>query len=168
MFSFFGIGKREKKRGGYETNLISQWQLKHVSALESGTTTIKKNKWRKKMGDRGKDRQRNRCRTDRYEEGGKEKNEFNVQSKWSEIWFTKRRSRRKRKEKNAAQARRYFSTFSVSFCVFLFSSYPPSLCKWYSTRISCARYLRTKDADRLCVYLGSLRQRNPVLTGSPA
>lgn len=123
MFSFFGIGKREKKRGGYETNLISQWHLKHVSALESGTTTMKKkkNKWRKKMGDRGKDRQRNRCRTDRYEEGGKEKNEFNVQSKWSEIWFTKRRrSRRKRTEKMLRRRADIFPHFLFHFVFFCF------------------------------------------------
>lgn len=81
------------------------------------------------MGDRGKDRQRNRCRTDRYEEGGKEKNEFNVQSKWSEIWFTKRQEEEaEEKEKKKMLRRRadIFPHFLFHFVfLFLFSSYSP-------------------------------------------
>lgn len=80
------------------------------------------------MGDRGKDRQRNRCRTDQYEEGGKEKNEFNVQSKWSEIWFTKREEEEAEEKKKMLRRRADIFPhflFHFVFC-FLLSLLPSS------------------------------------------
>lgn len=73
-----------------------------------------------KMGARGKDRQRNRCRTDREREretegGRKEKGVQRTIEMERNLVF----------EKNAAQARRYFSTFLFRLGFFLLILFSP-------------------------------------------
>lgn len=112
---------------------------------------------KKKMGARGKDRQRNRCRTDRERErkteGGREKREKGVQR-------TIEMERNLVFEKNAAQARRYFSTFLFRLGFFSFSFFSP-LFLLDIPHAYPAHYLRTKDADRavrVCVCVRVSRQ----------
>lgn len=116
---------------------------------------------KKKMGARGKDRQRNRCRTDREREreteGGREKREKGVQR-------TIETERNLVFEKNAAQARRYFSTFLFRLGFFPSYSFLPSSFLIFHTHILRTIYAQKTLTGRcvcvsVCVYLGSLHTK---------